>query len=68
MCLGGSQSDDEDRTDNKQKKNTQTDLTQRSRSQGDFRNTAKETAKPERTTAGTKRKALNSRSGKLNRK
>lgn len=60
---GGSQSDDDERT--KQKKHSQTDLTQRSRSQSDFRNTAKEPAKSERTSAGTKRKALISRTGRL---
>lgn len=58
-------SGDDEQMDNKTKKNSQTDLRQRSRSQSDFRQTPKEIiAKPERIPTGTKRKALNSRSGK----
>lgn len=66
FVTGRSQSDenadDEDQTDSNNKKNSQTDLTQRGRA--DFRSAAKETGKLEKTTTGTKRKALNSRSGK----
>lgn len=59
-------SGDDEQTENKTRKtNSQTDLRQRSRSQSDFRQTPKEiTAKPERIPTGSKRKALNSRSGK----
>lgn len=59
-------SGDDEQTENKTRKtNSQTDLLQRSRSQSDFRQTSKEiTAKPERILPGTKRKALNPRSGK----
>lgn len=59
-------SGDDEQTENKTKKSSQTDLRQRSRSQSDFRQTPKEiTAKPERIPTGSKRKALNPRSGKL---
>lgn len=59
---------DEDQTDSKHKKNSQTDLTtQKSRNPTDLRNAAKESGKSERTSTGTKRKALNSRSGKYPR-
>lgn len=55
--------DDEDQMDSNNKKNSQNDLTQRRRT--DFRSTSKgETGKMEKITIGTKRKALNSRSGK----
>lgn len=50
--------------DGKHKKNLQTDLTQKSRNQTELRNATKETGKSERTSTGTKRKAMNSRSGK----
>lgn len=57
---------DEDQMDSKHKKNSQSDLTQRSRNQTDQRNAAKELGKLERASVGTKRKALNSRSGEFN--
>lgn len=63
--IGKNHSDDEDQTDTKPKKNSQADLTQKSRTQPDLRNAAKETGKSERTSSGLKRKALNSRSGKF---
>lgn len=64
-CIFSLASGDDEQTENKTKKSTQTDLRQRSRSQSDFRQTPKEiTAKPERIPTGSKRKALNSRSGK----
>lgn len=56
---------DEDQIDNnKHRKKSQTDHIQKPRNQTDIKNAAKETGKLERTSSGTKRKALNSRSGK----
>lgn len=68
LSAGRSQSDDnvgdQDQTNSKNKKNSNPDLTQRNRNQADTRNAAKDSGKVEKTATGTKRKALNSRSGK----